>query len=93
MTPLGPPATSKGFVHGSGPEAARVDRHLGEARRPHCRERVPRLDDLIDEPGIDFDAGPILAKISYAKITNLNARRIQGGTQCLLRAIHPGETA
>ena len=93
MTPLGPPATSKGFVHGSGPEAAGVDRHLGEARRPHCRERVPRLDDLIEELGIDFDTGPILAEISYAKITNVNARRTQGGTQCLLRPIHPGETA
>jgi hypothetical protein len=88
-----PEATSKGFVHRSGPEAAGIDPHLGEARRPHCRERVSRLNNLIDELGIDFNACPILAEISYAKITNVNARRTQGGTQCLLRPIHPGETA
>jgi len=88
-----PPATSKGFVHGSGPEPAAVDCHLGEARRPHCRERIPRLGDSIDELGIDLDARPILAKISHAKITNVNARRIQGDTQRLLRMLHPGETA
>lgn len=83
-------ATSQELVHGSGPEAARVYRHRGEARRPYCGERIRRLGYSINELGIDFDAGPILAKISYPKITNDDARRVQGRTQCLLRTLHSG---
>jgi hypothetical protein len=89
---LGPTPSSKRPVHGAGPEATWVNGHRGEARRPHRRERIPRLGDSIDEVGIDLDAGSIPAEIAYTKITDVDARCGQGGTQRLLRKLHAGET-